>query len=163
MVKHPAALKKLQQELDATFTDSNAIPQYDVASNLPFLDACIKEMFRIHPSTGLMLERVVPIGGAVVLGEYLPAGTIVGTAAWTIHRYKPTFGEDINVFRPERWLEVQPAQRAEMEKYLCPFGFGSRLCIGREIGLFEVYKMGATLLNRYEVCYYCVRPTTYRA
>lgn len=38
-----------------------------------------------------------------------------------------------------------------MEKYLCPFGFESRLCLGREIGLFEVFKLCATLFSKYTV------------
>ncbi|KAL9638743.1 MAG: hypothetical protein Q9164_001360 [Protoblastenia rupestris] len=151
MLQHPRALKELQQELDANFTDPNILPSSEIASNLQYLDACIKEMFRVHPSTGFMLERVVPAGGSVVQGEHLPGGTIVGTAAWMIHRHKPTFGEDVEIFRPERWLEASTKERADMERYLCPFGFGSRLCLGKEIGLFEVYKMGATLLSRYEV------------
>jgi hypothetical protein len=38
-----------------------------------------------------------------------------------------------------------------MEKFLCPFGFESRLCLGREIGWFEVFKLCATLFSKYTV------------
>ncbi|KAF2703801.1 putative cytochrome P450 [Pleomassaria siparia CBS 279.74] len=152
MLQNPAALVKLQTEIDATFKDRNAIPSWKVCSTqMPYLDACVKETFRIHSSTGFMLERVVPSGGAVICGEYVPAGTVVGCLQWVIHRHKPTFGEDIETFRPERWLEASKEQRAQMEEYLCPFGFGSRMCLGKDIGLFETYKMAATLFNRYKI------------
>ena len=85
MFQHPRALKKLQQELDATSTDPNIPPPSEVASNLEYLDACIKEMFRVHPSAGFTLERIVAAGRSVVQGEHLPGGMIVGTAAWMIH------------------------------------------------------------------------------
>jgi cytochrome P450 len=151
MLKHPGALAKLHRELDVVLPDRNVIPSWDVVSTLPYLDACIKETFRIHPSTGFMMERVVPAGGAVINGSFVPQGTIVCCSSWVIHRHKPTYGEDIEVFRPERWLEAGAAQRKNMEQFLCPFGFESRLCLGREIGLFEVFKIGATLLRRYNV------------
>jgi cytochrome P450 len=144
-------LAKVEAELDDAFPDKNAIPAWNIASKLPILDACIKETFRIHPSTGFLLERIVPAGGAVICGEYVPAGTAVSCLQWIIHRHKPTFGDDVETFRPERWLDAAPEQRANMEKFLVPFGYGSRLCLGRDIGLFEVYKIAATVLNRYRV------------
>ncbi|KAF4537431.1 Cytochrome p450 [Lasiodiplodia theobromae] len=153
LLKHPAALAKMQQELDGVYPDhSGTIPSWGVVSTqLPYLDACIKETFRIHPSTGFLMERIVPAGGAVVCGRFVPAGTAVGCLPWVIHRHKPTFGDDVDAFRPERWLEASPKQRERMEKFLCPFGFGSRLCLGRDIGLFETYKIAATLFNRYKI------------
>jgi cytochrome P450 len=161
MLKHPVALAKLRQEIDDTITDRNTIPSYNlVSTRLPYLDACIKETFRVHSSTGFMNERVVPAGGAVIDGSYVPAGTIVGCSSWVIHRHKPTFGEDVDVFRPERWLEASTAKKEIMEKVLCPFGFESRLCLGREIGLFEVFKISATLISKYDVGFFGFRVLT---
>ena len=155
MLRHPTALAKLQREIDDVFPNRNTIPSWDVVSTrLPYLDACIKETLRIHPSTGFMMERIVPAGGAFIDGHYVPAGSIVSCSPWVIHRHKPTYGEDIEVFRPERWLESTAEKREIMEKLLCPFGFESRLCLGREIGLFEVYKVGATLFSKYEVSFW---------
>lgn len=82
--------------------------------NLPYLDAVIQESFRMHPAPGLILERVVPPQGLDVLGEIIPGGTIVGCNAWVLHRRKEIFGSDVDVFRPERWLEAQPDQLKEM-------------------------------------------------
>lgn len=152
MLKHPAAMARLQKEIDQVITDRSAIPDFaTVSTKLPYLDACIKETFRIHPSTGFMMDRIVPAGGATIAGRFVPAGTAVGCSSWVIHRHKPTFGEDVETFRPERWLEASPAQRTAMERFLCPFGFESRLCLGWEIGWFEVFKLCATLFSKYTV------------
>lgn len=152
MLKHPAAMTKLLVEIDTAFPNHDAIPSWStVMAKLPYLDACIKETFRIHPSTGFLMERVVPAGGATIDGHFVPAGTVVACSSWVIHRHKATYGEDTETLRPERWIEASNEQRASMEKFLCPFGFESRLCLGREIGLHEVYKISATLFSRYDV------------
>ena len=152
MLKNPLALQKLQNELDSIVSGQGRIPSWKVVSTqLPYLDACIKETFRIHPSTGFMLERVVPLGGAMISGEFIAAGTVVGCIPWVIHRHQPTFGEDVELFKPERWLDVSDDKKREMDRMLCPFGLGTRLCLGKDIGLFEVFKMGATLFSNYTV------------
>lgn len=87
------------------------------ARDLPYLDACIKEAGRVHPAFGLPLERVVPPEGAVICGKSLPADTIVGVQMWAAHRNEDIFGEDVDGWRPERWLVDEP-KRWAMEKAL---------------------------------------------
>lgn len=71
------------------------------------------------------------------------------------YRHKPTFGEDVNVFQPERWLKASTAKREIIEKFfLCPFEFGSRLCLSWEISLLEVYKILATLVSKYDIGFF---------
>lgn len=152
MLQHPAALATLQQEIDTVLPDKQHIASWNTTSTrMPYLDACIKETLRIHPSTGFMMERVVPDGGAIIDGHAVPAGTIVSCSPWVIHRNSSIYGDDIEIFRPERWLQASPSVKTRMEKFLCPFGFESRLCLGREMALFEVYKLGATLFSQYQV------------
>ena len=81
-------------------------------------DAIINEALRIHPNTGLILERVVPPEGATIDGYTIPGGTIVGVNAWVIHRDAEIFGEDVLEFRPERWLEASEKKASEMKRNL---------------------------------------------
>lgn len=85
-------------------------------------DAVIHETLRIHANTGLILERVVPSGGALVDGYHLPTGTIVGVNAWVIHRNTEIFGPDVDAFKPERWLEVEKEKNLEMKRYIFSVG-----------------------------------------
>lgn len=81
-----------------------------------YLQAVLKEAMRIHPAVGLLLERVVPREGCEIAGVKLPPGTIVGINPWVLHHDPQVWGEDVHIFRPERWLEADPAQLKLMDR-----------------------------------------------
>lgn len=70
----------------------------------------------MHPAVGLLLERLVPKGGAEVEGVLLPEGTIVGMNPWVAARDKAVYGPDAYEFKPERWLEADEKQLKLMER-----------------------------------------------
>ncbi|EWC46673.1 hypothetical protein DRE_04160 [Drechslerella stenobrocha 248] len=149
LTKNPRALKTLRAELDAAIPAGTIAP-YSVTNALPYLSAVIKESLRLHPAVGLLLERVVPEGGVTLAGQYIPAGTIVGCNPWVVHRDPRVYGSDVDTFRPERWIEASPEQRAAMERSDLVFGSGKRACIGRNISLLELYKIIPWLTVRYD-------------
>ena len=106
LLKHPQTLRRLLTELEEAASENRLSDPvtWKEARDLPYLDACVKEAGRIHPPFGLPLERVVPAEGAEICGKRFEAGTIVGINAWVVHRDKLTFGEDVEIWRPERWL-----------------------------------------------------------
>lgn len=71
---------------------------------------------RVHPSIGFPLERVIPEGGAVICGTHLPGGTNIGMSAPVVNCDTSIFGQDAEVFRPERWLEASPEEVKNMER-----------------------------------------------
>jgi hypothetical protein len=91
--------------------------------SLTYVQACIKEGLRIHPVVGMLLERIVPEGGATFDGVFLPGGTIVGMNPWVIARDKKVYGEDAEDFRPERWIEATPAELKLMERNFLAVSF----------------------------------------
>lgn len=56
-----------------------------VVGRLPLLNAVLKEVMRIRPTSSTGLERVVPEGGRMVAGVSLPAGTLVSVPIVAIH------------------------------------------------------------------------------
>lgn len=164
LLKNPRCMEKLYEELDLKakegfFKDStHGLVTWSESQGLEYLDACIKEAFRLHPAPGLPMERVVPPQGAEIAGHFIKGGTIVGCSAWVLHRNKEIFGEDVEDFRPERWLVDEKKDRAEEEKRIkemtgtmLQFGMGARTCIGKNISLLEIYKLVPTVLRRFEV------------
>lgn len=120
VLKHPPVMKKLQAEI-ANADRSGAlsrIPQYRETNHkaMPYLAACIKETFRIHPAATISLSRHVPQGGAYICGQFFPAGTRVGVSPHVVGRDTKLFGEDADEFRPERWIECSHEQLVAMEK-----------------------------------------------
>ena len=158
LLKNPQCYEKLIKEVDDSVANGtiqnrdNGLISWTESQRLPYLDAVIKEAFRLHPAPGLCLERIVPKGGAEICGEMIPGGTIVGCNPWVIHRRPEVFGEDIEAFRPERWLDVDKEKRKVMEGTMLQFGQGSRTCIGKNISLLEMYKAIPSFLRRFEVC-----------
>lgn len=82
----------------------------------PSRQACIKEALRMHPSVGSPFDRVVPKGGAVLNGHFVPEDTVVGITGWVTQRDKSVFGADAAFYRPERWIEVDERQTRIMDK-----------------------------------------------
>jgi cytochrome P450 len=115
LLVYPQTMESLYDELHAANL-SRPFPKYSEVSNLPYLDACVQEGSRMHPPFALPFERIVPEGGVTVLGHFLPAGTVVGGSPYVVNRHKPTFGQDAEFWRPERWLVDDPAARKRMEQ-----------------------------------------------
>ncbi|KAH6640410.1 cytochrome P450-like protein [Chaetomium tenue] len=160
LLKTPPALARLRREIDdaareGRFSDyETGLVTWHESQALPYLDMCVKEAFRLHPAPGLPMERVVPRGGLEIAGRRVEGGTVVGCSAWVLHREEKVFGEDVEVYRPERW-EVKVAgdeQRVKvMNGTMLQFGMGSRTCIGKNISLLEIYKLVPSMLRRFEI------------
>jgi cytochrome P450 len=162
LLKHPKVMAELVAEIDSHFPSpskkdsavnfTDYVVPFPKSQELPFLDAVIKEIFRIWPGLGAQLiERVTPPEGAYIMGEFIPGDVIVSCNAWIMHRHKATYGEDVEDFRPSRWLEANHEQLAAMNKTLLVFGAGPNTCIGKNIGLLELYKVVPSLLRTFKV------------
>lgn len=116
LLTHPSSLKTLLTELDKAANDGqlDSLASWKQTHGLTYLTACINEAGRLHPPFGLPFEREVPPEGAVVCGQPLKGGTVVGMSAWVTHRDRDTFGEDCDEWRPERWL-CESEDRKRME------------------------------------------------
>ncbi|KAH7347167.1 cytochrome P450 [Plectosphaerella cucumerina] len=148
------------RDFDGTLTDSEMTMSYlsRHPRKLPYLGAIIRECIRLHPAVEMPLERYVPEGGLRLPdGSLVPAGSMVGINSYLVNR-TAVFGEDPDVFRPERWLRGSGEGPGEYQSRLTAmhnadltFGAGSRICSGRHIANLELYKLIATLVIRYEV------------
>ena len=69
------------------------------------------------------LPRLVPEGGLHVSGKFFPEGAVLSVPSYTIHRDPEIWGNDAEVFRPERWFEQD---QAGIQKTFNPFSYGPR-------------------------------------
>ena len=150
---NPRILRTLLKELDdANATGRLSRPvKYEEARKLPYFDAVIQEALRIHPVSGAPMYRVVPKGGVTFNDFYLPGGTQIGLLHWQASRNKIVYGEDVETFRPERWLEADEATRRKYKQSDVWFGQGAMRCTGMNVGLMELYKIVSELFLTFEI------------
>lgn len=157
LLRNLTCYKTLVDELDAAVNSGkienrpSGLVSWAESQTLPYLDACIKEGFRLHPAPGLPMERVTPPQGVEISGHHIPGGTIVGCSAWVLHKRADVFGADVDSYRPERWLEADKEQLKEMNACMLQFGSGARTCIGKNISLLEMYKLVPAFLRRFDI------------
>ncbi|KAK2617023.1 hypothetical protein QQS21_000114 [Conoideocrella luteorostrata] len=142
----------LQREIDDGIAGgliSSPIAEAE-ARKLPFLQACIKEGFRIWPPiTGIMPR--ISATDATLCGVHIPSGTNVAWSAKAVLHSTDVFGSDADIYWPDRWLTADRERLQVMENTvdLC-FGQGRWGCLGRSIALLELNKIIVELLRRFD-------------
>ncbi|BAF11469.1 Os03g0248300, partial [Oryza sativa Japonica Group] len=115
--------------------------------SLEYLQAVVKETFRLHPPAPLLLshraETDTEIGGYTV-----PKGATVMVNIWAIGRDSKVWFEP-DKFIPERFLQKEVDFRGR-DFELIPFGSGRRICPGLPLAVRMVHLMLASLLHRFE-------------
>ncbi|KAI0849863.1 benzoate 4-monooxygenase cytochrome P450 [Daldinia vernicosa] len=153
----PQRCQKLTNEIRTTFQLAEDIVHGPVLQGCAYLRACIDEGMRLTPAVASEHPREVLTGGLRILGEYYPAGTIVGTVPWASSRDQAVYGDDVEEFRPERWIvDVSPGgtTKEDLVRYKSgfhPFLSGPGGCIGRHIAMMEMTLIIARTLHRLDV------------
>lgn len=95
----------------------------------------------VPPATAGFPKKV-PEGGDTICGKFVPAGTDVFVNMWSMMRNREVFGEDADIFRPERFLECDAVKKAELIKNIdLAFGHGRWMCPGKTLAWFELNKI----------------------
>ncbi|XP_047959469.1 flavonoid 3'-monooxygenase CYP75B137-like [Salvia hispanica] len=150
MMKKPEVMHKAQQEVDAVVGKNRAVEESDT-NKLPYLNAVMKEVLRLHPVLPLMVPHC-PSKPCIVAGYNVPKGTRTFVNVWAIHR-DPENWTNPNEFIPERFMNGEGDRFSNDFSYL-PFGSGRRSCAGVAMAERVVMYALASLVHsfRWEVC-----------
>lgn len=162
LMKNPRTYAKLRKELDDKlgsfdFTGDAKTTQWPTFATLtktPYLDAVIKESMRRFAVVRFTPERVTPPEGMEIAGHRVPGGIVVGTNPWAVQHSKSMYGDDVDEFRPERWLECSEEKYREMNANLMLFGQGKYSCIGQNISQLEMFKMVPAVVRAFDVSHF---------
>ncbi|RPA86434.1 cytochrome P450 [Ascobolus immersus RN42] len=115
------------------------------------INAICVEGQRLHNTSQSAFPRVVQDGG-VQLGPYhIPGGTEAYIQGSAPGRSKKLFGDDVDVFRPQRWFEMTDQEWAHKERQLFVWGAGTRICIGRYFAEYEMMLFLRAFFQEFEV------------
>ncbi|KAE9368399.1 cytochrome P450 [Stipitochalara longipes BDJ] len=149
VLKHPNVEDKLVRELEEA--QLSQVPSFSSVNKLPYLNAVIKESMRVFSTPTWPMERKVPFGGVEISGTFFPEGTSVGCMPSAVHFNSKAFGEDAEVFRPERWLEADAPTLRAMEAAHLGFSRGRRVCLGQHIAVLQMKKVVAAIFMSSQV------------
>ncbi|CAN8298673.1 unnamed protein product [Cochlearia groenlandica] len=150
LIRHPNIMKKAQEELDSIVGRNRPINESDI-SQLPYLQAVIKENFRLHPPTPLSLPHIAS-ESCEINGYQIPKGSTLLTNIWAIAR-DPDQWSDPLTFKPERFLPGGEKHGVDVKGNdfeLIPFGAGRRICAGLSLGLRTIQLLTATLVHGFD-------------
>ena len=136
LAQHPAIMRELMDELDRVL--GGRPPSPEQLPQLSFLDRVIKESMRILPPVPFTIraadEDQIPMGSLT-----LNHGARVICSHFLTHHLADIYPEP-ELFRPDRWREVDPTQYEYM-----PFSAGPRACVGAMFAI-QVLKISLAIM-----------------
>ncbi|XP_076883878.1 cytochrome P450 704C1-like [Bidens hawaiensis] len=152
LCKHPLIQEKIGQEV-ISVTEANKDTSIDdfalkltesALQNMHYLHASLTETLRLYPAVpldGKSAEKddVLPDGFKIKKGDG------VGYMAYPMGRMTYIWGQDAEVFRPERWLNNGVFQPESPFKFTA-FQGGPRICLGKEFAYRQMKILAAFLV-----------------
>jgi len=130
LLAHPRDLQKVKNELATAIPDKDRVPSYSEVENLPYFNACIQEVLRLHPGVLSRMPRVSPEVDIVYNDKrrgttyVIPPGTSTSMSTYITHTNPDVF-EDPYEYRPQRWID-----NPKLSRSFIAFSRGSRNCVG---------------------------------
>lgn len=135
LIRNPECMERLQGELDTMVGKDRVVSEADF-SNLPYLQAVVKETFRLHPPVPLELPHMSR--ELTTIGGYdLPANTQLFVNCYVIQRDPKHWVQPLE-FKPERFIDNLEVDMKGNHFQFIPFGAGRRQCPGMSLGLLIV-------------------------
>ncbi|KAF4334738.1 cytochrome P450 monooxygenase [Fusarium beomiforme] len=148
----PEIYKKLKEELNAAMPDPEKSLSVPELEQLPYLSAVIKEALRLSIGVSQRIRRYSD-NQPIYYGKYvIPPGTVFGMCHWEQLR-DPRIWDRPTEFLPDRWLGDEPKalNGQPLAKYFVPFHRGTRMCLGKEMGMAQLNMGLATLFRRLDL------------
>nr|AQY76210.1 cytochrome P450 [Thapsia garganica] len=148
LIKNPRAMKKVQEEVRKLMNGKDKIDEEDLENTeLPYLEAVIKESLRLYPIVPLLIPRE-SIVDCELEGYKIKAKTIVYVNALAIGR-DPQVWENAEEFYPERFLDSEIDFKGQDFEFI-PFGAGRRICAGMYMGTTTLKLILSNLLYSFD-------------
>ncbi|KAK7349015.1 hypothetical protein VNO80_23839 [Phaseolus coccineus] len=146
LLRNPNVMSKAKEELEK-YVGKGKIVEESHIPKLPYLQAIVKETFRLHPAVPLLLPRKAE-EELEMHGHTIPKGAQVLVNVWAIGR-DPNLWDNPSLFWPERFLESEIDFRGRSFE-LTPFGGGRRICPGLSLAMRLLFLMLGSLIHSFD-------------
>ncbi|KOY15189.1 bifunctional cytochrome P450/NADPH--P450 reductase [Paenibacillus xylanivorans] len=147
LLNNPESLQKAYDEVDQVLVGDS--PQYEEILRLPYIRMILSESLRLWPTAPGF--DVYAKEDTVIGGKYpLKKGESCSILLPQLHRDKGAWGEDAELFRPERFEDTTQVPHHAYK----PFGNGERACIGMQFALYEATLVLGMVLKHFELVDY---------
>ncbi|KAI0769932.1 cytochrome P450 [Fomes fomentarius] len=148
MSLHPDVREKAQAEIHRV-VGPDRLPDHSDRSQLPYIDAIIKECLRWQNAVPLCIPHAV-VEDDEYEGYFIPAGTVVFPNVWAI-LHDPEAYPEPERFRPERFLKNGELNPDVRDPATVAFGFGRRICPGRYFAEAALFVNMARVLQVFDI------------
>ena len=138
----------VRKELKKVLGDKR-MPSFEDLNELTYLKLCIRETMRLYPSAhvfGRTADADTEIGGFVI-----PKGSNILMSPYYLGRDRRQWGEDADVYRPERHLPSDPLTATRSKFAWMPFGAGPRMCLGASLAMTEATVCVAGIMQNFKL------------
>ncbi|TRM59642.1 cytochrome P450 [Schizophyllum amplum] len=151
MLDRPELQTRAQVELDAILAPGQ-LPDFTQENQLPFVTAIVLETLRWMPVAPVaVVHSYNGMEADIYEGYTIPAGSIVVPNVWSMV-HDETVYPDSYTFRPERFLTSEGELDTDVRdprKFV--FGFGRRICPGRNLAYDSVWITIASVLRVFNI------------
>ncbi|CCM02218.1 uncharacterized protein FIBRA_04298 [Fibroporia radiculosa] len=148
MTLHPDVCKKAQAEIDQAVGPSRLV-DFDDRTSLPYFECVIKEVYRWAPPLPLG-KSIEYFSTGYYHGFHIPAGSTIVPNIWAMTRNTDVYPEP-DRFWPERFEHLDAKTMDEHDPAKLIFGFGRRICPGRNLGDSSVWLAAANMLSTLDI------------
>ncbi|CAN1230791.1 Licodione synthase [Linum grandiflorum] len=143
IINHPKVLNKAKEEIDRVVGPNRLVQESD-APNLPYIEAIIKETFRLHPTIPMINRQ--SSRECEISGYHIPAKTLLFVNMWSIGRDPKCWPDRTLEFYPDRFLKQTDLDDLDIK----PFGSGRRICPGMPMALRQLPTALAAMIQCFD-------------
>ncbi|CAO1603328.1 hypothetical protein XANCAGTX0491_006916 [Xanthoria calcicola] len=156
LLRHPHHQDSFLEEITTVFPSASRSSSlhgitYDTVlpSSLPYAHSIFTETLRLYPPVPFELkECTVPT--TFPDGTWLPEGSAVIWVPWAMGRSRRIWGDDSELFKPERWLGLSGSIVLQKSAFEFPvFNAGPRSCLGKKLAELLAVAVLARLIWKY--------------
>jgi cytochrome P450 len=141
--RNPSVREAVEEELDLVLAARAPTASDLDGQALPVLERALKETLRRYPAAWVGPRRATR--DVTLAGVAIPAEVAVHYSSWATH-HLPQLYPDPFRFDPDRFL---PEREAALPRgAYVPFGGGSRMCLGKRFGEYELRALASVLFRR---------------